>query len=208
MEENYPGNLYVEVLFRIHENYTIQEIYNATSDKTTLVNLTNHSYFNLSGNLKRPITSQYMKIDSSKLVEIDETCVPTGNILETRNTAFDFRNLKQIGKDIDDNSKQMQIGQGYDHPFLLSDNKVMYMEDDISKRNMTITTNQDAVVIYSMNFTDDEVLYNDKTNQRRYGICFETQAPPIGRNMCFLEDSILEKDKVYNRETVYKFGIK
>ena len=206
-EENYPGNLDVEVSFKVREDYTIEETYKVKSDKTTLVNMTNHSYFNLSGNLKRPVTEQYMKLDSSKLIEIDETCVPTGNILSVSNTPFDFRNLKSIGEEIDNNHEQIKIGCGYDHPFLLDDNKTIYMEDKVSKRCMTITTNQKSVVIYSMNFTDDEILYNDKNKQRRYGICFETQAPPIGRNMCFMEDSLLKKDEEYLQETIYKFDI-
>ncbi len=206
-EENYPGNLQVEVVFKIYENYKIEQIYKGKSDKTTLVNMTNHTYFNLSGDLKSPITDQYMKLNSSKIIEIDETCVPTGNLLNVKGTPFDFRNLKCIGDDIDENHSQIKIGCGYDHPFLLDENKVIYMEDKISKRNMTIETNQKSVVIYSMNFTDDEILYNGKMNQRRFGICFETQAPPIGRQMCFIEDSILQKEDEYMQKTVYKFDL-
>lgn len=206
-EENYPGNLDVKVTFKIYENYTIEEIYEGKSDKTTLVNMTNHSYFNLSGDLKRPVTDQYMKLDSSDLVEIDETCVPTGKILDVTNTPFDFRSMKCIGDDIDDVHDQIKIGCGYDHPFLLEGNKRIYMEDKISKRNMSITTNQNSVVIYSMNFTDDETLHNGKKSQRRHGICFETQAPPIGRNMCFMEESLLKKDDLYYKSTTYKFGL-
>lgn len=206
-EENYPGNLDVQVIFKIYENFKIEQIYKGKSDKTTLVNMTNHTYFNLSGNLKSPVTDQFMKINSSKIVEIDDTCVPTGNLLDVENTPFDFTSLKCIGDDIDKNNNQIKIGSGYDHPFLLNDEKVIYMEDKVSKRNMTIETNQKSVVVYSMNFTDDEVLYNDKINQRRFGICFETQAPPIGRDMCFIEDSILYKEDVYMQKTTYKFGL-
>lgn len=206
-EEGYPGNLDVVVSFKIYEKFKIEEVYHAKSDKTTLVNMTNHTYFNLSGNLKRAVTEQYMKLDSSKLIEIDDTCVPTGNILNTVNTAFDFKELKLIGLHIDDNHEQIKIGCGYDHPFLLENNKNIYMEDKISKRNMNISTDQKTVVIYSMNFTDDEVLYNNKKNQRRHGICFETQAPPIGRNMSFMEESLLNKDEVYKQKTIYKFGV-
>lgn len=206
-EENYPGNLDVFVSFKIYEDYTIEETYKASSDKTTLVNITNHSYFNLSGNINRSITEQYIKLDSSYLVEIDDTCVPTGKVIDVTNTPFDFRSLKCIGDEIDANHEQIKIGCGYDHPFILGDNKQIYMEDKISKRNMTITTNQKTVVIYSMNFVDDEELYNGKKNQRRFGICFETQAPPIGRNMCFIEDSLLKKEDKYIQKTVYKFGL-
>ena len=116
------------------------------------------------------------------------------------------RKLKLIGRDIDKSNNQINIGCGYDHPFILNKGKI-HLEDKISKRAMDIKTNQECVVVYSMNFTDDLVLYNDKTNQRRFGICFETQAPPIGQNMCFLERSILEKDREYTQITEYKFYI-
>lgn len=206
-EENYPGNLHIVVSFKVYENYIIEETYSAITDKTTLINMTNHTYFNLSGNLKRPVTDQYMKLDSNKLVEIDDTCVPTGKLLDVTDTPFDFRNIKCIGEHIDDSHEQIKIGCGYDHPFLLEKKKNIYMEDKISKRNMNITTNQKSVVVYTMNFTDDQTLYNNKKDQRRYGICFETQAPPIGRNMCFIEDSLINKDEEYSQKTIYKFGI-
>lgn len=206
-EENYPGNVDIVVTFKVHDDFTIEEIYEAYSDKTTLVNMTNHTYFNLSGNIKMPITNQYMKLDSSCLVELDDTCVPTGKILDVSNTPFDFRRLKCIGRDIDEDNEQIKIGSGYDHPFLLGDSKQIYIEDRLSKRNMRITTNQKSVVIYTMNFTDEELLYNDKKSQRRHGICFETQAPPIGRDMCFIEDSLLNRSQKYMQKTVYKFGL-
>lgn len=206
-EESYPGNVDIVVTFKVKDDFIIEEIYEASSDKDTLVNMTNHTYFNLSGNIKRPITDQYMKLDSDYLVELDDTCVPTGKKLDVYNTPFDFRTIKCIGSDIDKEDEQIKIGCGYDHPFLLGDNKTIYIEDKASKRSMNITTNQKSVVIYTMNFTDDETLYNNKKSQRRHGICFETQAPPIGRNMCFLEDSLLKKSQKYMQKTVYKFGI-
>ena len=100
-EENYPGNLDVCVSFKIYEDYRIEEIYEAMSDKTTLVNMTNHSYFNLSGDIKRTITQCNLKVDSDEILELDYTCVPTGKKINVGNTPFDFRTLKNIGKDID-----------------------------------------------------------------------------------------------------------
>lgn len=204
-EENYPGNLDVEVSFKIYENYTIKKSYKAKSDKTTLVNMTNHSYFNLSGNIKSPVTKQYLKLDSDYILELDETCAVTGNSIKVDKGPFDFNDLKCIGDEIDADNEQIKIGCGYDHTFLLKDNKTIHLEDKISKRAMDISTNQKGVVIYSMNFPDDVKLYNGKLSQRRYGICFETQAPPIGRNMCFIENSLLNKGEIYNQETTYKF---
>lgn len=206
-EENYPGDLDVVVKFKIYENYIIEQSYEGVSNKTTLVNMTNHSYFNLSGNIKRPITDEYLKLDSECLLELDDTCVPTGKILSVYNNAFDFRKLKCIGDDIDANNSQIAIGYGYDHIFLLGNEKSIYLEDKISKRAMSISTDQKCVVVYSMNFPDDIELYNGKKSQRRFGICFETQSPPIGRGMCFIEDSILDKNSKYEHKTVYNFSV-
>ena len=204
-EENYTGNLNVVVSFKIYENYTIEQTYEAISDKTTLVNMTNHSYFNLSGNIKTPVTDQFLKLDSNYILELDDTCVPTGKTISVDNSPFDFRELKCIGEDIDYDDEQIKIGCGYDHAFLLGDEKSIYLEHKEYKRAMSISTDQKSCVIYSMNFPDDIQLYNGKKNQRRFGICFETQAPPIGRKMCFMENSILNKNDKYNQKTVYKF---
>ena len=208
LEENYPGNLDVEVTFNIYENYKIEEVYKCKSDKTTIVNMTNHSYFNLSGNIKRPVTDCYLKLDSDKILELDETCVTTGREINIDNTPFDFKKLKLIGKDIDNKShRQIEIGNGYDHVFLLNENKKIYMEDKISKRNMTIKTNQECVVIYTMNYEHEKTSYTGKVPPIRHGICFETQRPPIGRNMCYLEESLLKKGEQYEQKTEYIFNL-
>ncbi|MGL5345834.1 MAG: aldose epimerase family protein [Peptostreptococcaceae bacterium] len=209
MEENYPGKVEAIVSFEIYENYIIEQTYEAIADKTTLINLTNHSYFNLSGNIKSPITEQYLTLASDYILEIDETCATTGKKINVEQTPFDFRKTECIGDRIDDNHKQIQIGCGYDHSFLLNNTEEQIsLVDNVSRRSMTISTNQKCAVIYSMNFPDNVPLYNGKDTQRRYGICFETQAPPIGRGLCFIEDSIINKDDKYLQKTTYKFSIK
>lgn len=206
-EENYPGDLNINVTYEIFEDFRIEVTYRARSNKTTLVNMTNHSYFNLSGNIKRPVTDLYLKLDSDNYLELDNTSVPTGKILDVKETPFDFRNLKQVGKDIDENHEQIKIGKGYDHAFILNNDKKIYLEDKKTKRNMTIKTNQDAVVIYTMNSKQRVKTYLGTTPPIRHGICFETQAPPIGRNMCFLEKSLLKKNQEYVQRTIYSFGL-
>ncbi|MGL5749159.1 MAG: aldose epimerase family protein [Paraclostridium sp.] len=209
MEEGYPGNIEVKVTYTLDNDNRLNIDYEGISDKDTLMNLTNHTYFNLSGDLKAPITSQYMKVNSDYILEIDETCSTTGNKISTHSTPFDFKSLHNIGERIDFDDNQINIGCGYDHPFLLNNNResAIYIEDINSSRYMNIDTNQNCVVIYSMNFTNDEVLYTNKISERRYGICFETQKPPIGHNQAFLEDSILRKGEVYKQNTTYTFGI-
>ena len=118
------------------------------------------------------------------------------------------KKLKLIGKDIDNKShRQIEIGNGYDHVFLLNENKKIYMEDKISKRNMTIKTNQECVVIYTMNYEHEKTSYTGKVPPIRHGICFETQRPPIGRNMCYLEESLLKKGEQYEQKTEYIFNL-
>ena len=94
MEENYPGNLDLCVSFKIYEDYKIEQTYEAISDKKTLVNMTNHSYFNLSGDIKRPITDEYLKIDCDYILELDQTCIPTGKKINVENTPFDFTSIR------------------------------------------------------------------------------------------------------------------
>ncbi len=206
-EENYPGNLDVNVIYEIFEDFKIEVTYKGKSDKTTLVNMTNHSYFNLSGNIKRAITDLYLQLDSDKFLELDSTSVPTGKILDANNTPFDFNNIKLIGKDIDREHEQIKIGKGYDHVFLLNKDKKIYLEDRKTNRNMTIVTDQDAVVIYTMNSKQKVNTYLGETPPIRHGICFETQAPPIGRDMCFIEKSLLCEKEEYIQKTIYKFGL-
>ena len=210
MEEGYPGNLDMVVTYTLDNNNNLSIVYEATSDEDTLVNMTNHTYFNLSGNLKNPITNQLLKIDSDYILEIDETGVPTGKQLDVSSTPFDFRKITKIGDRIDSNHNQIKLANGYDHPFVLKDNKtqdIICMKDIDSGRYMKITTNQNYVVIYSMNFTNGELLYNNTKNNIRYGICFETQNPPIGYNQTFLKNSILKKGEKYIQTTNYKFGL-
>lgn len=208
MEEGYPGNVNVKVTYTLTNNNELNILYEGASDKDTLLNMTNHSYFNMSGNLKSPITNQYMKLSCDEILEIDDTCATTGNKISVSNSPFDFRKLYNIGERIDDDDTQIKIGYGYDHPFLLNTNEnAIYIEDRESKRYMSISTNQDCVVVYSMNFTNDEKLYTNNISRRRYGICFETQHPPIGHNQAFIENSVLKKDEKYIQNTTYTFGI-
>lgn len=207
-EENYPGNLFVTVTYKIYEDFKLEIVYSAKSDKTTLVNMTNHSYFNLSGNIKRPVTDFNLKLDCDSFLELDETSVPTGKILNVKdNIPFDFTTIKSIGKDIDASNQQIKFGKGYDHVFLLKDDKKIYVEDPISKRNMTVQTDQDSVVIYTMNSQQKKNTYMGTLPPIRHGICFETQAPPIGRNMCFIDKSLLKEDELYIQKTTYTFGL-
>lgn len=208
-EEGYPGNLQVRVRYTINEENELKISYYAISDEDTLVNLTNHSYFNLSGNCKSNILNHYLYIDSDFLVEVNENEVPTGKIIEIDGTPFDFTNPKTIGRDIEEEDYQLKIGQGYDHCWILNernDVKIRLYNKE-SGRQMDVYTDQKSVVLYSLNFPDDEILDCNKKANRRDALAIETQSPPIGENNIFAKYSLLKKGEEYNKETIYKFSI-
>lgn len=207
MEENYPGNLEVYVKYILAEDKLVIE-YNANTDKTTICNLTNHSYFNLSGNYKRDVTKQYLCMNSDEYLELNDNMIPTGNFIDVNNTPMDFRKGKLIKESLDYNYVQMKLTNGLDHAFLLNDNdNAITMIDYKSKRKMEITTTYPAVVIYSYNFPDNEELKYNKIGSKNDGICFETQYEPDGINHENMNSAILKPDEDYYERTEYKFSI-
>lgn len=206
-EEGYPGNLRATVIYQLNNSNELTIEYKATTDQKTLVNLTNHSYFNLSGNGKRDILGHFLSINSDWLCELDESLIPTGRILPVENTPFNFKTCKMIGEDIESGHFQLEYGKGYDHPWILNhnENAVITFFDPVSTRAMDIKTNQKAVVFYSMNMIEDIELSNGENAKKRYAACFETQNLPIGKKQCFIEDSILEPNKEYYHKTVLRF---
>ncbi len=206
-EEHYPGTLHTTVIYTLNNNNELIIEYRAETDKTTVVNLTNHSYFNLSGNGKRNIRNHVLQISADQFCELDEELIPTGTVLSVENTPFDFRVSKKVGTDLGTKHKQLDYGQGYDHPWVLHHKKsvdvVFY--DPESSRVMEISTNQPAVVFYSMNMPDGLKLSDGAKAKLHYAACFETQKLPIGRNQVFAKQSILKAGDIYEHKTVFKF---
>lgn len=207
MEENYPGNLDVYIKYTLMDNKMIIE-YNANTDKKTLCNLTNHSYFNLSGNYERDITNQLLYINSNKFLELNDKMIPTGRFIDVTDTPMDFRKEKNIGESLEYNYSQIKLANGLDHPWLLnkSGNSITMIDYD-SKRKMEISTSYPCVVIYSYNFPNDENLKYNKIGKKHYGICFETQYEPDGINHNNMNSSILKPNENYYEITEYKFSI-
>lgn len=207
LEDGYPAYLNVTVVYSFSNDNTFSIEYSATASDNTIVNLTNHMYFNLSGNAKSPITEQRLKINSDYICEIDNENIVTGKLLKVSDyPAFNFKKMKKIGQDIDDNNPQIINGSGYDHPFLLEEpTDAIHLYDKISGRNMIISTSENIAVVYSMNSSSEELFTNGKKNIKRYGICFETQKFPIGYNQIFKNHSILKIGNVYRSKTSYKF---
>lgn len=210
LEENYPGKLDTYVIYCLNNDNELIIDYKATTDKDTLVNMTNHTYFNLSGNAKRSILNHKIYINSKQICELDDKLIPTGNMINvSENKVFDFQQAKAIGQDIDYEDKQISYASGYDHPFLINDSDVtVKLCDPVSKRTMQIKTSEPCVVMYTMNGADkDNKIANGQIQKKRFAVCLETQKLPIGYNEIFKEGSLLRKGETYTQKTKYIFGL-
>lgn len=209
-EDGYPGNLKVKVKYSLNNENELSINYYGISDKKTLLNFTNHSYFNLSGNLKRDILNEILTVKGSNIALLREDSALSGHIMEVENTAFDFKKGKAMGKHINEDHNQLKIAHGYDHPWILDKTKEynIKLEDKLSGRIMEVYTDRKAVVIYSTNFPEDtRELTNGGILKRNYAICLETQNLPIACAGRFIEDSIIDKDEEYRSKTVFKFKV-
>ena len=120
MEEGYPGNLDVKVTYTLNNKDELSVGYEAVTDQKTIINLTQHSYFNLSGNFSNDILDHEIRINADSFLPVDETLIPTGEIRSVHGSPFDFRKSKLIGQDIDTNNKQIEFGKGYDHCWVIN----------------------------------------------------------------------------------------
>lgn len=207
-EEGYPGRVEASVYYKLGNDNSLSMIYEAVTDKDTLFNPTNHSYFNLSGDCERDVLKHKMMINADYFCEIDDKSIVTGRLLKTEDTPFDFRTPKEIGKDIGrSDCVQLSRGNGYDHPWILKESGELSasLRDEESGRVMEVTTTAKAIVCYTMNYASDENLSCGKSSKPRMACCFETQAPPIGYNDEFIEESIITPDSGYKMTTVFKF---
>jgi aldose 1-epimerase len=202
-EEGFPGNLKVNVTYTINNKNQIIISYWAISDKKTIVNLTNHSYFNLSGDLKRTILTHELTLKSDRFLELDSAFLPTGNILPVKDTVFDFRNSRLISDGINSRHPQIElVGRGYDHPFLLNVNNQLeiLLRDKESGRELEIETDQPCIIFYTGNSLTNDFEIRGVQSQKHLGLCLETQAPP---NM--ISAAELEAGDIYSAKTKYTF---
>ncbi len=211
-EGGFPGAVYINVIYTLNNENELKISYEGRSTKKTILNMTNHSYFNLSGNCKRKITNHSLYIKSDKITELDNDSIITGEMLEVNNSPFDFRIPKKIGKDVFNDDYQLKITKGYDHYFNLNkhkdDEKVVELYDDESGRAMYIKTNCNGVVVYSCNYINEGKLSIGRDIDIKDAVCLETQNIPIGKNNLFIEDSIIDSNEIYSKETTYKFIVK
>lgn len=213
-EEGYPGNLQVKVTYSITEDNELKIEYYAVSDKDTVVNLTNHSYFNLSGQPTKDILKHKVMINADKFTVNDSKALPTGEILEVKGTPMDFTSLTQVGKNIDSDYEQIVFGAGYDHNYVLNpkgDLSKLAAEivDEESGRVIEVYTTKPGVQLYTGNFLHDTELLgkNGIKYIRRCGLCLETQYFPNSLMHKNFPSPILRAGEEYKHVTIYKAGI-
>ena len=215
-EEGYPGTLSVSVKYTLTEDNALAINYVATTDKKTIINLTNHSYFNLGGYDSGNIYSHLLSIDAPYYLPTDENLIPTGEIRSVKGTPFDFTESKEIGKDIDADCEDLKIAGGYDHCFYFgaSESNEVTKRAELyeleSGRLMEMFTNQPGVQIYTGNFVNNpDFPFKGGVEQKKQTlVCLETQKMPDSINHENFTSVVLDVGDKYDYTTVYKFSTK
>jgi len=212
-EEGYPGTLNNSVTYTWTQDNALRIRYKSTTDKPTILNLTNHSYFNLAGEGSKTNLQHRVKINAEHYNPIDETSIPTG-IAPVEGTPFDFRKPTQIGKRINEENEQLKNGKGYDHNFVLKktdDGKLMtaaVVTEPTSGRILTVKTTEPGIQFYTGNFLDDLKGKGGKNYAHRSAFCLESQTFPDSPNQKEFPSPVLRPGETYSQVTVYHFGLK
>ncbi len=208
-EEGYPGTLELKVVYTLNNENEFLISYYGQTDKTTLVNLTNHTYFNLSGNAKRSIIDHSLTLKCDQYIQLNNELLPTGELVDVTESSFDFREGRKIRDGIEStNPQNVLAGNGYDHPFLFSSNhnQEIKLVDEESGRQLMMETDEPSVVLYTGNMLNGNFHVPGVSSSNYYGLCLETQGPPDAIHHPHFASSVLEKGKEYKTTTKFKFS--
>lgn len=214
MEEGYPGKLSVRVVYRLTDNNELKIEYFASTDKPTIVNLTHHSFFNLTGDLREAITNHILQIPADFYTPVDEGLIPTGEMAPVEGTPFDFRKPTAIGDRVEEDHEQLKFGRGYDHNWALdaaAEKKGLSfaarVTEPVSGRVMEVFTNEPGIQFYGGNFLNGkDVGKGGIPYQYRTAFCLETQHFPDSPNKKNFPKTILKPDEEYYSICIYHFG--
>ena len=215
-DDGFPGNVKARVTYTLTDGNALLIDYEATADKATPINLTQHSYFNLKGEGNGDILDHEIMINADRFTPVDKTLIPTGELRPVKGTPFDLTHPTKIGAHIDDSYDQIQLGHGYDHNFVLNakpDQNGMKLaarvHESSSGRELEVWTTQPGVQFYTGNFLDGSVTGKQgHVYQRRNAFCLETQHYPDSPNHPDFPNTILKPGETFHEKTVFKFSAK
>lgn len=214
-EEGFPGNLWTELVYHLNNENALEISYQATTDKTTIINLTQHSFFNLAGNAHPTPTvcNNILTINADFYTPMDAVSIPTGEIAPVAGTPMDFRTPYRVGERIDNSFDQLKYGKGYDHCYVLNKKEAGELSfaakvvDPESGRTLEVYTTEPGVQLYTGNWLSGFEGKYGATYPERSAICLETQHFPDSPNKPHFPTVVLKPEEVYSQKCIYKFGV-